>query len=823
MVNADPPDSGSETPFLLGCDWPTGGSDAVKSLFYETGCNFARLTGGGYGWALESHRQALKELNAHGVRVLLQLGSHYPDGHYFAFKDSYFVDQKGETGKEDRNSWAINYSGSTWPQYSYASETFRKELFKDFASYLDGLNQPTNVAALLLHNEPGYHWLEDRVFDYNPQSIARFRVWLKQKLGTVENLNRHWGTQFSSFDVVEPPHDLPPVTNIAAWLDWRRFNADLIEDFLTQEVAFAHRIRPGIPVTTNLPGPLDNWYPIRLSDNYRFTRAFDISGIDIYPAEWTTPIFPGYTMDMTRGAAPNHPIYVAECEVFDPARFPGLSEEQRAGMLRSELWTFIGHGADGVLLWSLSGQGGFHLTDGAFNERVAATREIAHYAKMLHVGAFPKPVHRIAVCIDQDSYLYFGGREPKLEGGSHVSLADRGLYSAVVAGGYEADVISAAQLRQGIGRRYQALVLSTPILMDAELAAKLRAFVNEGGLLIAEAPFAQRDRWGQELSAKPGFGLDKILGIESVRQDTSGGDIVTPNGTFAALERTQFQLAGAQVVGFFTDKKPAVTVHRFGKGTAIYIAAEVGAPNGERFGSGTNADFGLGKFVAMALAHYAGLKPLVLRTHVGSAPAYLDTSVRTDTRGNQLVVLTSSPNHGKPLPPITGVTLSLTTKDLPPTTQAFIFAPAQHSVGHTMAGPQPILIQRVAGGRSTLALPDVASALPVLFAQDFPPLVAVDAPEVAAAGSEFGIQVTCYNPSPRPLRIAPTLVLPPSWQSLTPETSLVLPAYGESRLVLRVRSGGGERTVVKARISYRMNSQEKLLDSVPVDIFAARQ
>ena len=492
--------AGGETPFLFGCEWPVDGSPAVKSLFFETGCNFARLTGGGYGWALDRHRRALRELNAHGVKVLLQLGSHYPDARYFAFKDDYLVDQKGETGKEDRNAWAITYNGSAWPQYSYAGRTFRAELAKDFSAYLGGLKDRTNVSALLLHNEPGYHWLNDRLFDYNPQAVARFRDWLRRKHGTLAALNQRWGTQWASFDAVEPPRDLPPVSGMGAWLDWRRFNADLIQDFLHEQVSFAHRTLPGIPATTNLSGPLDNWYPVRLGDNYRDTSDFDIAGIDIYPTEWSSSLFPSYAMDMTRGAAQDRKVYVAECEVFDPTRFPHLSEEQRADMLRGLVWTFIGHGADGISLWSLSGQEGFRLTQGEFNARVAAVREIAHLAPMLHLGTFHKPVPRVAVCVDQDSFLFYGGREPNLDGGFHADQAARGFYAAAAAGQYPVDVVSASQIRQGLGKRYGALLLSLPVLMDAELAARLRAFVAGGGLLLTEAPFAERDRWGPAAS-----------------------------------------------------------------------------------------------------------------------------------------------------------------------------------------------------------------------------------------------------------------------------------------------------------------------------------
>ena len=804
----------SETPFLFGCDWPVDGSPAVKSLFYETGCNFVRLTGGGYDWYLDRHRKALQELSGHDVKVLIQLGSHYPSGSYFDLKDSYLVDQKGETGKVDRNVWAVTYSGSAWPQYSYASPAFRAKLAQDFTAYLNGLHNPPNVAGLLLHNEPGYHWISDRVFDYNPQAVTRFRDWLKQQHGTVENLNQRWGTHFASFDAVEPPHDLPPVSNVAAWLDWRRFHADLIQDFLRGEIEFAHRTLPGVPTTTNLPGTLDNWYPIRLSDNYRYTADDDIAGIDVYPSESTTFAYPGYVLDMTRGAAQGKKLYVEECEVFDGARFAGLSEETRAGMLRSLVWTLIGHGADGILLWSLSGQGGFHLTAGEFNARLAATREIAHLAPMLHLGAFHKPAARVAVCVDQDSFLFYGGREPKLEGGYHADEAARGLYVGVAGGRYQADVVSASQIRQGLSKRYSALMLSLPVLMDADLAGELRAFVAGGGLLLTEAPFAGRDRWGRELPQSPGFGLGDVLGIRDVRpQAAEGGTITTLNGVFASRHRTQFTLAGAQIAGTFADKQPAVSVHPFGKGTAIYLAAEIGGANAAPSGPG------LQTFLAAALARYAHLQPVARLTYTGSV--YLDSSFRQDGRGNELIVLADPADRAKPLPPATGVSLSLAATDLPPGTQAFDFPAARTEGGRVTAGPQPLLAQRDGTGRPSLTLPDVASALPLLLARDASPLLTVSAPESAASGVEVAVSVICYNPSPRPLRGTVSLDAPASWKVLDAPASVVLPARGNWTVLLRVRAGGEARSVVKARLDYGSSAHaQSHVVSVPLDVYA---
>ena len=263
---------GAQLPFLIGAEWNPDASAQVQDLVLETGCNFVRLTGGGYGWAAPKHVASLKFLQPRGIYALVQLGSHWPDGKYTDHAADYFVDDKGVSGKKE--GYAVTYSGQSWPQMTYASDGFRKSLEVDFASYLSQVKSFGNIAGLLLHNEPGYFWVDDRIFDYNPQAIAKFREWLPTQHRSIKELNDRWGTTFGSFPEVEPPHERPPVSNIGAWMDWRRFNAWLIQDFLKWESGFAKAQMPATPNMTNLSGPLDNWYPLRLGDNYRLYFFF---------------------------------------------------------------------------------------------------------------------------------------------------------------------------------------------------------------------------------------------------------------------------------------------------------------------------------------------------------------------------------------------------------------------------------------------------------------------------------------------------------------------------------------------------------------------
>ncbi len=505
--------------FLIGADWPAMDGNtaaAAKEIFYQCGLNYARITGGGYGWAAKPHRQAVEELQAHGVKIILQLGSHYPSADYFRFKGDYLVDEANNTGQEDRTAWAITYNGHAWPQYSYAAgDDFRKLMEKDFRSYLENFKPFNNVRGVILHNEPGYFWLKERLFDYNPKTLTQFRAWLKDRHGSIDQLNARWAGVYGSFAEVQPPASRPPLeaNQVAAWMDWRRFHVELIGRWMDWEANLVAGAWSSLPRTTNLSGPLENWAPYRCSDNYRFSSAMDICGIDIYPSQWTRRSFAQYAMDLTQGVAAGRPVHVLECESFGAGVWSKYSEADRARLLRAQLWGLIGHGAKGILLWRLTGDSQYWLTRGEMNDRCKVMRDVAAVAKAIDLGAFQRPASRAALCVDTDQLFYLGAKETKPLADTSAYCNDaQGLYCAMNDAGYETDVIFAQQLRQGAWKKCKVLVLAGLELMDDELAKALRAFVQGGGVLIAAGPLALRDPWGKPLDKAPGYGLDSLAG-----------------------------------------------------------------------------------------------------------------------------------------------------------------------------------------------------------------------------------------------------------------------------------------------------------------------
>jgi len=792
-----PPAQTRPKPFLIGAEWREDASQAVKDLFWETGCNFARVTGGGYAWAVDSHRRALDELDRHGVRVLLQLGSHYPDARFFEFKDAYFIDQFGKGGVPSKQSWAVEYDGQAWPQYSYASSHFRTELEKDLTAYFKALGPLKNVDSLLLHNEPGLFWLDKRVFDYNPASIEFFRNWLQTQYKSIFELNKRWGSSYGSFANVEPPQDSK---NLAAWMDWRRSNTSVIDNFLTWERTLSHRIKPVLPTSTNLSGPIDNWFPIRLGDNYHYSAGMDIASIDIYPgSDWTTRFFPGYAMDMTRGAAGGKPIYVAECESYSATRFPKLTDDQRAARLSSDLWSYIGHGANAVSVWTLNGQDEFRLTNGEFNARLGALRETTYVAKMLNLGDFAKPAREVALVIDQDSYLLNTNGTPPRDWAGEIDKTAQGIYAALAQAHIEVDVISADMVRNGVGVRYKALVLASPTAMDAGLAKTLTEFVRSGGLLISDASIARYDRWGKTFQTSPGFDLDRLFGVQAKLTDSDSEFVVqVGKNSFHGRGSYTITLQGAERLGRFADGGTAVTLHHYSKGSAILFATNFGEPNY------AGAEKGLSEAIGGWLNKYVEIAPEV---PILDLLGYLDAALLKDPKGNRLTVITNPPNKTGAIKPYLDLFTEENAFFAYSPAQSFLFEPATRKSGRTLTGPR-----RLEG--KMWVIPSLMSHAAILTAVDHTPLLATDSPQVTTPSSNVVVTTTVFNPSPRPLTGDLELRVPADWSGGR-HTSIKIVPFGHATYSLSVISGSPTKRAVLKAVLMKSNTQ---VESIPLDI-----
>ncbi|MFG2981111.1 beta-galactosidase trimerization domain-containing protein [Streptomyces sp. NPDC048258] len=135
---------------------------------------------------------------------------------------------------------------------------------------------------------------------------------------------------------------------------------------------------------------------------------------------------------------------------------------------------------------------------------------------------------------------------------------------------------------------YKLLVLPGHYLLSAENAERIRAFVADGGSLLASFFTGIVDEHDRVHTGGCPAPMGDVLGVrveefwpaavdEAVPLRAPAGDAPEPAPAPASLWREDVKLTGARAELFFAgpdwdDDRPAVTVHTHGAGTARYLA-----------------------------------------------------------------------------------------------------------------------------------------------------------------------------------------------------------------------------------------------------------
>ena len=141
-------------------------------------------------------------------------------------------------------------------------------------------NHPT-VAGWQLDNELGCH---DTVQSYDHNAIRRFRTWLKNKYGTIDNFNAaqgrvFWSNQYTSFDVIQPPFLQVYTPQPDLVLDWYLFSSDMVIEFAREQSEILRQYAPTQFITHNFMMGFTDF------DHFKFSRevGLDLATFDEYP------------------------------------------------------------------------------------------------------------------------------------------------------------------------------------------------------------------------------------------------------------------------------------------------------------------------------------------------------------------------------------------------------------------------------------------------------------------------------------------------------------------------------------------------------------
>ncbi len=436
---------------------------------------------------------------------------------------------------------------------------------------------------------------------------SAFVAWLRDRYGSLDTLNRDWGTAFwsqtySGWEQVPLPDRDPRAPNPALALDYRRFVSDSYVNYQRIQARIIRSQSEGQFVTHNLMG-----FKFSEIDYEELARDLDLVGWDNYPGfnrgtPWTLAALAADAMWGLKG----RPVWVMEQQVGAIGWQSLLSP--RPGQVR--LWTYqaLAHGAQAILFfrWRTARFGteqhwhGILDADGRPGPRYRQVRQVVEeIGRLQPVLQGSAPRAEVAMLHDYDSRfaLQVQPTNPALAYEAGVErhyrrLRQRGLGVAVLT--------TKAELSS-----YRVVVAPGLYVMSPELAERLAAYVESGGVLVLAPRMAAKDRTNAAPEGPLPAWLDRLAGVRvcDYHSDTDGGATAiiaedgTPAGEFAGWYE-ELELLGARAAAHYLDGPfaggAAIAVREHGRGRVFYLAGVGSERTLERFYRGLADQLGLG-------------------------------------------------------------------------------------------------------------------------------------------------------------------------------------------------------------------------------------
>lgn len=434
-------------------------------------------------------------------------------------------------------------------------------------------------------------------YDFSKPTAAAFRVWLREKYGTLDALAKVWHRySYAEWDDIMPPRQIQPYSEC---LDWLRFREDNFYGHVQDKINTIRAVDPDAKIISHgIAGAVTALAGHGCND-WRAAEQVEIYGYTwIGARKGNQPWRNFFAGDLIRGAARGKPFWHAERQggpLWMQPQVLGRDKED-ARVATSEdirLWSLASFaaGARGMmnlryrplLNGPLFGAFGAYGMDGSRTPRSEMQAKIGRWVNAPEQTACmaAKPVRGDIGLLMIPEAQRFDLLLSSQGGFKTYQEAMWGAYRAFFDMGVQADWVHDQDIE-----KYDVIYAPYPIMMPAELAGRLAKWVADGGRLISEACpgyFGDDGRVGVQ---QPNNGLDAVFGVveDEVEFMPDIGDRIRlslASDADATLRGAGFLQSyspkGAEILGHFEGGRVAITTSTHGKGRTLLVGTHMSA------------------------------------------------------------------------------------------------------------------------------------------------------------------------------------------------------------------------------------------------------
>ncbi|MGN7350923.1 beta-galactosidase [Paenibacillus amylolyticus] len=425
-----------------------------------------------------------------------------------------------------------------------------------------------------------------------------FRVYLKERYQTLEQVNKAWNTNFWGHTFYDWDEIVLPSNLSEHWgnnnstfqgisLDYSRFNSDSMLDCYLLEYDAIKKHIPDSVVTTNLMGFF------KQLDYFKWAKYLDIVSWDSYPGLATPVSFTAMAHDLMRGLKDGQPFMLME-QTPSQQNWQPYNSLKRPGVMR--LWSFqsVAHGADTIMFFQLRRSIGacekYHgaVIEHAGHENTRVFREVAELGKELQIlgdTTLDASVEsKVAIVFDWDNWWAIEKSSGPTVALNYVDQIHK-YYAAFFRRNIQVDIISVDTDMS----KYDIVLAPVLYMVKPGFATKLEKYVEAGGTflttffsgIVNENDLVTTGGYPGELRKLLGIWVEEIDALLPEQKNRivlkeTYGDLQGEYGCGMLCDLLHSE--GAEVIAEYGDDfykgMPVVTRNTFGQGEAWYVGSD---------------------------------------------------------------------------------------------------------------------------------------------------------------------------------------------------------------------------------------------------------